>query len=178
MPKEVRAGADPPTGIPRKAARLGAREGAGPRTGGKNQPRSWTRALVPGSLFSPSAYNCAWRPACAQYTGGRKRAVPSASLGDQGFPTPPPLSGLPPSSPSGNPERGRGRPSFHSCIWGQGRGPEAWTPYLLLQPGAMAPPLRIPRSAQPMPTPPAARRAGIPPAQDGREFEFGARVRR
>lgn len=31
------------------------------------------------------------------------------------------------------------RPTFHRCIWGRGRGREAGTPYLLLEPGAMAP---------------------------------------
>lgn len=136
----MRARADPPTGIPRKAARLGTREEAGPRTGGKNQPSTCMRALVPGSLFSPSAYNCAWLPACAQYTGGREKSCSIRVFeGPRDSQRPPLLSPLPPSSPSGDPEGGRGQPSFHSCIWGQGRGHEVWSPHLLLQPGAMAP---------------------------------------
>lgn len=40
------------------------------------------------------------------------------------------------------------------------------------------PHLRVPSWTLPMPSLPAALSAGIPLAQDGREFEFGARVRR
>lgn len=136
MQKGVRARADPPTGTPRKAARLGTREGAGPRTGGKNQPRSRMRTLVPGSLFSPSAYDCAWLLARAQYTGGGEKLFHRCLGGTGRVPPPPAAQSAPAFLAQREP---RGRPSFHCCIWGQGRGPEAWTPYLLLQPGAMAP---------------------------------------
>lgn len=86
-----------------------------------------------------------WRGPNTQMEG--KTAVPAAycpSEGQRGPKRPTPLSPLLPFTPSREPWAGRG--VLPCCIWGRGRGHEAGTPYLLLQPGAMAPSLLDPKT--------------------------------
>lgn len=158
----VRARAEPQARQPRLP-----RSGHGKRPAPKRRGRDGRTSLAPGQPR-------------VSFTGQPKgkKAVPSESLRDKEIPSAPDAQVAPTFHTQREAGGGR-RPFFQPCIWGrgQGRATKPGAPYLLLEPGAMAPSPPDPETNAGLPTPPGALRAGIPLAQDGREFEFGALFR-